>query len=101
VAAGLHADRAALLRQIEVLQQDHQRLVADASEVVLARKTQRRAVVKIARLTRSLERAWKQIEVMRLRFQELTSKATERREGDSPKYQSTTPQPAASFSPVR
>jgi hypothetical protein len=83
----LQAEREMLLRQIDGLKQDCQRARADANELVLARKAQRQSLVKIARLTRSLQNAWKRIELLRLRYQELvkqTAEKVEENRGNAP-----------------
>jgi hypothetical protein len=56
-------------------------------------------VVKIARLTRSLKHAWKQIEILRKRCQELTGGIPTGGNGESPKCQSAATPPVNDLSP--
>jgi chromosome segregation ATPase len=75
---GLRTERERLLLQIDALERDFKRARADGDELVLARKSLQRSIVKIARLTRSLANAWKRIELLRKRYQELALRVTEK-----------------------
>jgi predicted RNase H-like nuclease (RuvC/YqgF family) len=98
--AELRSERELMLGTIDTLRQEQKRLEEDASEVVLARKTQQRAVVKIARLTRSLQRTWKQVEIMRKRNQELARRIVASHVAEAPECQSTAVPPVGTFTPL-